>query len=68
VNSDLKDFEKMLKICRKQGVSDLDFNGIKVKFGEMPKTPLSDSDSDYSNIETPDALSPEDLMYYSAQI
>lgn len=34
--NDLKDFEKFLKICRKQGVTDVAFNGVTVKLGSLP--------------------------------
>lgn len=34
--SDLKDFEKMLKICRKAGVNKISVNGIAVEFGDLP--------------------------------
>lgn len=33
---DLKDFDKLLKICRKQGVTEVSFQGISLKFGDLP--------------------------------
>lgn len=60
--NDLKDFEKFLKICRKQGVSDVSVNGISVKINPIPVK--SDNDSD--EIET-DGLSPEELAFYHLQ-
>lgn len=57
--NDLKDFEKFLKICRKQGVSDVSFQGICVKLGEAPNKTSDDSDE----IPT-DELSPDELLYY----
>lgn len=61
--NDLKEFEKFLKICRKQGVSDVTCNGISVKLGSLP-TKAEQDDSD--EIPT-DALSPEELMFYHLQ-
>lgn len=59
--SDLKEFEKFLKICRKQGVSDVTLNGISVKLGSLPTKPNED---DSEEIPT-DELTPEQLMYYA---
>ncbi len=59
--NDLKEFEKFLKICRKQGVSDVTLNGVTVKLGNLPSK-ASDDDSD--DIKT-DALTPEDLAFYA---
>lgn len=58
--NDLKEFEKFLKICRKQGVSDITFEGVSVKLGNMP----SKADSSDDEIPT-DELTPEQLMYYA---
>lgn len=59
--NDLKDFEKFLKICRKQGVTEVTFAGTSVKLGDLPmKTVPDDSDE----IPT-DELSPEELMFYA---
>lgn len=58
--NDLKEFEKFLKICRKQGVSDVSFAGLSVKLGEMPKREVSD---ELDTIPT-DELSPDDLAFY----
>jgi hypothetical protein len=58
--TDLKDFEKFLKICRKQGVSDVTCNGISVKLGSLPNKTEADSAEE---IET-DSLTPDELMFY----
>jgi len=61
---DLKEFQAFLKICRKQGVSDIRFQGITVSFGDMPKKgegiDLDDTDP------ASDGLTDEQLMYFSA--
>lgn len=58
--NDLKEFEKFLKICRKQGVTDVSFAGVSVKLGELPSKNQDDSET----IET-DELSPEQMMFYA---
>jgi hypothetical protein len=63
--SDLKEFEKFLKICRKQGVTDVSFQGFSVKFGDMPEKPSVQEES-AEDIPT-DALTPEQLMFYAVQ-
>lgn len=59
--TDLKDFEKFLKICRKQGVSDVTCNGITVKLGNLPTK--NDAEEEAEEIPT-DGLSPEELAFY----
>lgn len=58
--NDLKEFEKFLKICRKQGITEVSFAGTSVKFGELPVKSSSESDE----IQT-DELTPEELMFYA---
>ena len=66
----LKDLEKLLKLCRKQGVQEIDFHGVKLKLGDLPQEdnyqlvnePI---DNPYKNF--PDGeLTPEQLMFYSS--
>lgn len=59
--NDLKDFEKFLKICRKQGVTEVSFHGNSVKLGELP----SKNEADESDEIPTDELSPEQLMFYA---
>ncbi len=61
--NDLKEFEKFLKICRKQGVSDVSLQGITVKLGEMP----TKGEVEQSEEIPTDELSPDELMYYHLQ-
>jgi hypothetical protein len=59
--TNLKEFEKLLKICRKQGVTDISFGEVSLKLGEMPRLAQEESD------EFPtDELTPEQLMFYAA--
>jgi hypothetical protein len=69
---DLKEFQKLLKICRSQGITDLKYNGLEVKFGELPSTVQSES---YREVDEPfvnpyddfpdELMSPEQLAYYA---
>lgn len=65
----LKDLEKLLKLCRKQGVQEIDIHGVKIKLGDLPieSTALAaaeESSNPYANF--PDGeLSPEQLAFYS---
>lgn len=61
--NDLKEFEKFLKICRKQGVSDVTYNGLSVKLGDMP----TKGDVEQSEEIPTDELSPDELLFYHLQ-
>ena len=58
--SDLKDFEKFLKICRKQGVSEVSANGISVKLSDLPN---KQTEAETDIIPT-DEMSEDELMFY----
>lgn len=60
---DLKDLQALLKLCRKQGITEIKFAGTEIKFGELPK---KSNDSDSSDEIDTDELTPEQLMFYSA--
>ncbi len=61
--NDLKEFEKFLKICRKQGVTDVSLAGVSVKLGNLPSKA---SDTDQEEIPT-DGLSPDDMAFYAVR-
>lgn len=58
---ELKEFDKFLKICRKQGVNEVTFDGIGVKFGEMPRKDQGQDDSE--EIES-DGISDDEMIFY----
>ncbi len=60
--NDLKDFEKFLKICRKQGVTEVSFHGATVKLGDLP---TKHNEADESDEIPTDELTPEELMFYA---
>lgn len=60
---DLKEFEKLLKICRKHGVNKCELEGTKVEFSD-----LAPSYKDTGSITEPEANaepSMEELMYFA---
>ena len=66
----IKDLEKLLKLCRKQGVLSLKWGNVEFNLGDAPQqlsSPIEEKDSSdtYSDFP-PGELSPEQLMYYSA--
>ena len=62
--TDLKELEKFFKICRKQGVTEITFQGTCVKFGELPSRVEAPAESD--EIPT-DSLTPDELIYYAIE-
>ncbi len=60
---DLKELERFFKICRKQGVADISFDGVSVKFGELPSK-ASNQSEEVDEIPSDD-LTPEELLYYA---
>jgi hypothetical protein len=60
---DLKELQALLKLCRKQGVTEIDWADLKLKFGDMPKKGSPEASDDEVNV---DELTPEQLMFFSA--
>lgn len=58
----VKELEKLLKMCRKQGITELVMQGMSFKFGDLPK----DAGSPELE-EVPNTPSDEELLYWSAQ-
>jgi hypothetical protein len=63
-----KDLEKLLKLCRKQGVTELVLPTVSFKLGELPVKHPTESIEDQEDIFTdfPDGeLSAEELTYFA---
>lgn len=63
-----KDLEKLLKLCRKQGVTEIALPQVSFKLGELPAKPSTESVEDdedrYSDF--PDGpLTPEELTFFA---
>lgn len=62
---DQKELQSLLKLCRKQGVTEITLEGVSIKFGSLPTRKTSDDDTDDEDMPT-DGLTPEQLMFFSA--
>lgn len=63
---DLDELAKFLKLCRKQGVTEIRFAGCHVGFGDLPVRKSGQEVETDTEIDSPDELTPEQLMYFSA--
>lgn len=67
----VRQLDRLMAVCRKRGVTAIKIDGIEFTLTEeLPQRPLRRStmlqDASNSPIETPDTLSQEDLLFYSA--
>ena len=68
----LKDLERLLKLCRKQGVTEIKLGEVELKLGDLPVNELNSISGD--STESQDAyagfpqgeLTPEQLIFYSS--
>lgn len=63
---DLKEFEKLLKMCQRSGVTSITLPGLVMKLGELPAKAPADAAGQSDAIPT-DEPSPEELMFYHVQ-
>lgn len=69
----LKDLERLIKLCRKQGVAKIDCQGISFELGEAPSTVRARQaqqeremkEDPYKNFPSGE-LTPEQLIFYSS--
>lgn len=61
----IKDLEAVLKLCRKQGVTSVQIDGIYLRLGDLPdsKTPETPKE----DVKTEDTYTEEELMFWSSQ-
>lgn len=65
---DLKDLEKLLKLCRKQGVKDIKLADISLSLGDLPQEAskaLHDPVNPLANFPQGE-LTPDQLAFYSS--
>ncbi len=63
---DQKELQALLKLCRKQGVTEISLGDVSIKFGALParsKASEEIEDEDTDGV----ALTDEELMLYSVQ-
>ncbi len=60
----LKEFERFLKLCRKQGVTEASVGGVSVKIGNKPERESSKKKAEESDEIETDSLTPDELMFY----
>lgn len=60
----VKELEKLLKMCRKQGITDLTMGTMSFKFGDLPKDAGAQEEEMDSVLP---GVNAEDLAYWSAQ-
>jgi len=63
---DLKGLDHLLKLCRKRGVTELKLGDIHLTLGPLPERKGQQTEEESEEPDMPDALSPEDLMFFSA--
>lgn len=71
--TDLKDLQKLLKLCRSQGITEIKLQGVEIKFGDMPmaqgvlpdQVNSKDVSNPWANFPAGE-LTPEQLAFYSA--
>lgn len=61
----VKELEKLLKMCRKQGITELTMQGMSFKFGDIPRDPgEAEEPAEVVSLAMP---SPEEMAYWSSQ-
>ena len=68
---DLKELEKLLKLCRKQGVTEIKLQDVELKLGDLPQAQSQSQEPDQEAQDAwlglpPGFPSEEQLKYYSA--
>ncbi len=65
---DQEELQNLLKLCRKQGVTEITLEGVSIKFGALPARKSHKEDTDDEEIQTDGVgLTDEQLMLYSVQ-
>lgn len=61
----IKDLEAVLKLCRRQGVTSINIDGIRLSLGELPAPKTPETAKDDTKVE--DQYTDEDLLFWSSQ-
>lgn len=68
--NDLKELQKLFKLCRAQGVTDIKVGNLDIKFGELSTTQAqmdeqAENSQGYANFPSGE-LTPSQLAFYSS--
>lgn len=64
---DLEELQKFLKLCRKQGITEIRYGETHVKFGELPrKGAEKDEESEPVFADAVTGLMPDQMAFYSS--
>jgi hypothetical protein len=61
---DLSELKKLLQLCRKQGVTEIEFENVKLKLGDLPQSNTTTQDTE----EVFEDLTPDQLAFYSSGV
>lgn len=65
----LEQLQELIKLCRKNAIAAIEVDGIKLDLSETPKrTRKKKFEERDTNIETPDALTADELLFWSSRI
>lgn len=63
----IKMLKDVLKLCREQGVSDIEIDNIKLKLNDIPEAKSEQLKStDTANAQTSDAYTPDQILMWSS--
>ena len=75
--NDIKDLKKVIQLCRQTGVDIIKVDGVELVLGSAPRQPIKARNSSIETfssaigpdtpIETPDELTPEQLLMWSSE-
>lgn len=65
----LKELQAILKLCRKQGVTDITLGEMTIKFGELPREQSNDTEEGetFDGVPLPMGITAEQMAFYSSQ-
>jgi len=64
-----RDLESIFKVCRRQGITDLEIGTLKVKFGDLPRAAGSEEaeqDTLPDGTPLPPGVTAEQMIFYSS--
>lgn len=62
---DLTELQKLLKLCRKQGITEIKLGDISIRFGDIAKSDTEREEASEEKDILDSELTAEQLMYFS---